>query len=93
MAKHEFGIMRTAPRAHERYDLYEPDKYRCISVPDETVEPLLERLSAVECFWHTLQHPGKGLAYAGITLIPPASLAELLRCLAINLDSDTLHQE
>ena len=71
MAKHEFGIMNVSPKPHERYDSYEPEKYNCISVHDDCIEPLLDKLEQIESYWHTLERPGKGLACYGITLIPP----------------------
>ena len=74
MAKHEFGIMPEAPRRGERYDRYEPEKYACISVDDDYVEAITERLTAIDFYWHTLSVKGKGLAYCGVTLIPPSSL-------------------
>ena len=73
---HEFGIMLTDPQPGKRYDAYEPEKYNCISVPDEIVENLGDAvLRDLPCYWHTADIPGKGLAYCGITLIPPSSLA------------------
>ena len=76
---HEFGIMLTDPQPGKRYDEYEPEKYNCISVPDEIVENLGDAvLRDMPCYWHTTSVPGKGLAYCGITLIPPASLPLLL---------------
>ena len=38
MAKHEFGIMESAPVSGKRYDEYEPKKYNCISVDDDYIE-------------------------------------------------------
>ena len=35
------------------------------------------------CYWHTLQNPGKGLAYCGITLIPPESMDILIKILLL----------
>lgn len=78
MAKHEFGIMQIAPVTGQRFDDYEPEKYDCISIPDDDMEPLLKELSDIMCFWHTVDTPGKGLAYYGITLIPPFSMKEML---------------
>ena len=68
MAKHEFGIMERAPSPGERYDTYEPERYGCISVPDEDLEGLFADLR-INVYWHTLDRPEKGLAYCGITLI------------------------
>ncbi len=78
MATHEFGIMDRAPRPGERYDEYQPEKYRCIAVDDDWVEPVMPELADVDCFWHTLDTPGKGLDYCGINLIPPDSLDKML---------------
>lgn len=74
MAKHEFGIMQTAPEQGRRYDDYEPQKYDCISVDDDYVEAVDANLNHVNFYWHTLDVPAKGLAYTGITLIPPTSI-------------------
>lgn len=73
MAKHEFGIMPSMPKNGERYDSYEPQKYHCIAVDDELIEPLDAKWRHLDCFWHSLDIPGKGLAYCGITLVPPAA--------------------
>lgn len=78
MSHHEFGIMRANPKQNTRYDTYEPQKYNCISVNDDSIEPLLEKLSVVDCFWHTLSNPQKNLAYCGVTLIPPSSLNKFI---------------
>ena len=61
MAKHEFGIMKRAPSPGERYDTYEPERYGCISVPDEDLEGLFADLR-INVYWHTLDRLEKGLA-------------------------------
>lgn len=73
MPKHEFGIMNTAPVHGKRYDEYEPQKYNCIIVDDSYIEAILKPLSDIDFYWHTLDVSKKGLAYYGITLIPPTS--------------------
>jgi len=77
MAKHEFGIMPVAPQPGKRYDQYGPWKYGCISVDDDYLEGIIEKLTSIDFYWHTLSVKGKGLAYCGITLIPPSSLSAL----------------
>ena len=74
MAKHEFGIMMDAPQQGKRYDEYEPWKYACISVDDAYLEGVVERLTSIDFYWHTLSVKGKGLAYCGVSLVPPSSL-------------------
>ena len=74
MAKHEFGIMMDAPQQGKRYDEYEPWKYACISVDDAYLDGVVERLTSIDFYWHTLSVKGKGLAYCGVTLVPPCSL-------------------
>lgn len=81
MAKHEFGIMQKEPSPEERFDTYEPQKYNCITIHDDFIEPCMIDLQGLDCYWHTLQKPGKGLAYYGITLIPPQSMDVLIRIL------------
>jgi hypothetical protein len=74
MAKHEFGIMQTPPPAGKRYDEYEPEKYGCISVNDDYLEDIVGNFDHIDFYWHTLDVKGKGIAYCGITLIPPTSI-------------------
>ena len=81
MAKHDFGIMQTAPKAGERYDDYEPEKYNCISVDDDFIEQIAEKTTHIPCFWHTVDNLQKGLAYCGVTLIPPESLPGFINAL------------
>ena len=73
MANHEFGIMQNQPMNKERFDEYEPNKYDCIVVDDNFIEPILI----------DLQKLGKGLAYCGITLIPPESMDILIKILLL----------
>ena len=82
MAKHEFGIMIDSPQPGKRYDKYEPEKYACISVDDVYLEGIGERILSVDFYWHTLSAKGKGLAYYGITLIPPDSLKAFIDAIA-----------
>lgn len=82
MAKHEFGIMADAPQVDKRYDEYEPWKYACISVDDDCLESVGKRLANVDFYWHTLSVKGKGLAYCGITLIPPRSIKAFIDAVA-----------
>ncbi|MDY4105748.1 MAG: hypothetical protein SOY37_09230 [Oscillospiraceae bacterium] len=81
MASYEFGVMDPGPLPGVRYDAYEPEKYRCIPVRDDLIDPLLEAFSAFDTCYHTLSVPGTGLSWAGITLIPPDSLPGFLSVL------------
>lgn len=81
MPKHEFGVMQETPTYKERFDTYEPQKYNCIEVDDDIIEPILLDFKGVDCYWHTLQNPAKGLAYCGITLIPPKSIDSFINVL------------
>ena len=38
-------------------------------------------LAPITFYWHTLDTPKKGLAYTGITLIPPSSMSEVVNTL------------
>lgn len=78
MPKHEIGIMQISPKKGKRYDHYEPKKYKCISIDDDDILPLLEKFNEVKCYWHTLDRPELGLAYYGITLIPPESIGAII---------------
>ena len=74
MARHEFGIMQNVPQQGKRYDDYEPWEYDCISVDDEYLEGIVENFNHIDFYWHTLGIKKKGIAYSGVTLIPPCSI-------------------
>lgn len=78
MSRHEFGIMDVVPKNTENFEKYEPQKFHCISVHDDYIEPLLEEFSKIQCYWHSLSKREKGLAYCGISLIPPESMQEFI---------------
>lgn len=82
MPEHEFGIMPKAPTKHRRYDDYTPDKYNCISVDDDYILSIAEDLREIKFYWHTLDRPELGLAYYGVTLIPPESVSLFLEVTA-----------
>jgi len=76
----EFGLMEKPPRLHARYDKYEPEKYHCVEIDDDDIEPLMMEFQKIPCFYHTRQKPGMGLAWCGITLIPPEAAEAFLSC-------------
>ena len=78
MAKHEFGIMPNEPNPHTIYTEYDPQKYNCIGVDDDSIEKIVPLLNRIDFYWHSLDVPNKGIAYTGITLIPPTSIAPFM---------------
>lgn len=78
MAVHEFGIMSEDPKKGERFDKYEPWKYGCIRVSDDYIEDIIEKFNDIYFYRHSVDIPGKGLNYCGITLIPPESIPAFL---------------
>ena len=76
--KHEFGMMMADPEPGRIFEEYEPEKYDCIAVDDECIQAVIERLKGIKCYWHSLNRPEAGLAYHGITLIPPESIAKVI---------------
>lgn len=83
MSKHEFGIMKITPTYKELFNEYEPNKYNCIKVDDDFIGPILIELQNVDTYWHTIQNKKSGLAYYGITLIPPTSMDVLINILSL----------
>ena len=77
MPKHKFGILPDPPGPDQQYH-YEPQRYGCAAVQDDDLLPLAKRLRGVRCCWHTIDRPEWGLAWCGITLIPPESLDAML---------------
>ena len=84
---HEFGIIDDI--IEKSYDSYEPEKYQCISVDDEIIINLMKPLSIMKTYFHSINRPEYGLAYHGITIIPPESLPIFLD---IVLSTDDLKQ-
>lgn len=66
------------PEPEQKYEEYEPEKYDCIAVNDKCIQALIEKLKSITCYWHGLDRPESGLAYYGITLISPESMAEVI---------------
>ena len=79
MPKHSFCIMDRAPRPGEWYSDYDPwDFYPEVVIDHIYLEEQLGRFNAIPCYWQTLDQPGGGLDYCGITLIPPGSIPAFL---------------
>lgn len=55
-----------------------------ISVDDNDLESAAKKLNSIDFYWHTLSVKGKGLAYCGITLVPPCSLKAFIDVIADN---------
>ena len=70
--------MMADPEPGQIFEEYEPGKYDCIAVDDECIQAVIEKLMGIKCYWHSLDRPEAGLAYHGITLIPPESIAEVI---------------
>ncbi|PQZ50899.1 short-chain dehydrogenase [Bacillus sp. MYb209] len=75
--EHEFGIINDINN-EKTYQSYTPDVHNCISVEDDIIGNLLEPLSAMKTYFHSLNRLEYGLAYCGITIIPPESLSQFL---------------
>ena len=89
MPKHEFGLMPTDPIKGKRYDWSEPQEYNCITVNDDYILPLLNQFKVIKCYWHTIDRCERGLAYWGITLIPPESFDSFIKIIS---DNDNLKE-
>lgn len=71
---HEFGILKDLDK-QKNYINYEPEKYNCISVDDDIINSLNPHLAIMKTYFHSYNRPEYGLAYWGITIIPPKSLS------------------
>ncbi|MEH7526440.1 short-chain dehydrogenase, partial [Bacillus sp. JJ1503] len=71
---HEFGILYDFDK-QKNYIEYEPHKYNSISVDDDIINSLNENLSIMKTYFHSFNRQELGLAYFGITIIPPESLS------------------
>ncbi|MFT4413805.1 short-chain dehydrogenase [Fredinandcohnia humi] len=71
---HEFGIIDDFDNL-KNYNEYDPKEFNCISVEDDIINNLSEKLAIMKTYFHSFERPDFGLAYWGITLIPPESLS------------------
>ena len=71
---HDFGIIDDFT-SQKNYEDYTPEKYHCISVDDDIISSLNQNLSIMKTYLNTEKNQKYGLAYCGITIIPPESLA------------------
>ncbi len=84
MPNHEFGIIGKVDD-NKKYDSYEPEKYSCVSVDDEIIFKIIEEMKCLKTYHHSLSRVSFGLAYYGVTLIPPESLKELITIIEKNI--------
>ena len=70
---HDFGIIEEFD-SQKSYNDYTPEKYGCVSVDDDIISNLSQNLSIMKTYFHTVKNQEYGLAYWGITIIPPESL-------------------
>lgn len=74
---HEFGIISDI-NDRNLYSSYSPEPNGCITVHDDTIQKLMESLSIMKTYFHSLDRQEFGLSYYGITIIPPESLTLFL---------------
>lgn len=72
---HEFAILQGVPAAEDEYDCTMLRWLVSVGVEDEVLESIRERQQFIPTFYGSLKRRGKGLAYYGVTLVPPDSLA------------------
>lgn len=80
---HEFGIIEDVQE--KVYERYTPVTHDCVSLDDDIILDLIYSLNIMPTYFHQLDRPSFGLAYYGITIIPPTSLSLFLE---IVLSSD-----
>jgi hypothetical protein len=71
--EHEFGIINNFDTRKD-YGYYTPQEYKCISVDDELISDFSRSLKIMKSYFHSNKWPEFGLAYWGVTIIPPESL-------------------
>jgi len=74
---HEFGIIENFNK-QESYNHYTPELYDCIAVNDDFIVEIIGQVAMMKTYFHTYERPANGLAYYGITLIPPESFSTFL---------------
>ena len=79
MTCHNFCILETPPKDGEVFE-FDLERYaRRVDVEDDLLATVAETWMDVPCYWNAKGNGmQKGLAYYGITLIPPASAAKIV---------------
>ncbi len=77
MAVHEFCLLAQVDPRQDYAALYQGPGHCPVTVADDWVEANLARFQLLPTYFHSLDQPGLGLCYVGVTLIPPASLGAL----------------
>ncbi|TYS65776.1 short-chain dehydrogenase [Sutcliffiella horikoshii] len=74
MPFHEFGIIHDF-NIRKDYSYYSPEEYSCISVDDDLIQNFSESKRKMVSYFHLYERLGFGLAYYGVSIIPPESLS------------------
>ena len=75
---HEFGIIEHFSSRIKKYSKYQPEKYNCISIDDDYILPLGEKIYGIKMINPCLNEKCKTLCYYGVTIIPVESLLSLI---------------
>ena len=73
---HEFGIIEHFSSRIKKYSKYQPEKYNCISIDDDYILPLGEKIYGIKMINPCLNEKCKTLCYYGVTIIPVESLSQ-----------------
>lgn len=73
---HHFGIIENIDDIKENGYNFQEKKQ--VSIHDDIMNEFSGDLLSMKTFWENLDHPALGLAYFGVTLIPPESLSTFL---------------
>ena len=72
-AVHEFGIIMSLDK-NKDYGYYNPEAYNCVDIDDDAMYGWAKRIETMKSYFHCFNRPAAGLAWCGVTLIPPESL-------------------
>lgn len=70
---HQFGIITNLDK-NKDYGYYHPEEYHCVVIHDDAMSNWGERIQTMRSYYHCFSRPATGLAWCGVTLIPPESL-------------------
>lgn len=80
---HKFGITEDI-NDKSLYTNYFPELNDCIVVDDDVILEIVKDLAIMKTYYLFLTRPNFGLAYHGITIIPPQSLSFFLEVILSN---------
>lgn len=88
---HEFGIIDKFSKRLKKFEKYQPEKYNCISIDEDYIFSIAEKINDISMINPSLNEECYGLCYYGVTIIPESSL-EKFKNILVSENNDSYKQ-